>query len=110
VSDLIATSGGHAGLMLWCLEQWDQQGGGEPAWADWCYLCPELWETWYALANTEPDKLRASLGRSRFGPNLPWSPDVNTRRLYWADLLGVQSTGLVWRADVMKRVGSEVLL
>ena len=106
--ELVSAAGGHAGLMRFCLERWEEQGG-EPAWSDWCYLCPELWETWYALASVDPDKLRGSLERPTLGSNVPWSPDPTTRRLYWSDLLGVRGTSLVWRADVVKRVGVEVL-
>ena len=59
--------------------------------------------------STDTEKLRASLDRSSFGPNLPWSPDPTTRRLYWSDLLGVRGKSLAWRADVIRRVGLEVL-
>lgn len=105
---LLDVTGGHAGQVRGCLEQWDATGG-DPTWAEWSYVCPELWETWCHLSAEAASELRASLTREHFGPALPWPPDSLVRRLYWTDLLKGQGRQLAWRSEIIRCVGREVL-
>jgi hypothetical protein len=106
---LIATTGEHPGLLRYCLERWDAEGGS-PLWKDWSYACPELWETWYRLTRyTEKERLRELLGRDTLGPAVSWPADATARALYWADLLAPRGRQLGWRAEVLREVGREVV-
>jgi hypothetical protein len=105
---LLDITGGHAGQVRGCLERWDA-AGGDPDWAGWCYLCPEIWESWYHLADEKGPALPDGLARDHFGPTLPWPPDRLARWLYWADLLKPKQGRLVWRSEIVRQVGREVL-
>lgn len=108
IARLLQFSGGHSGLVRYCLERY-ASGSDIPAWQAWCYACPEIWETWSHLAGDDPDALRASLERERFGPAQPWPHNATARRLYWADLLKAQDGQLVWRTENLRQIGREVL-
>jgi hypothetical protein len=108
IRDLLRATDHHAGLVRYCLERWETEGG-DPDWQKWSYTCPELWETWYGLARQDPVHLREYLARDTFGPVLSWPPDATIRRLYWADLLTRRGGRLTWRVEVIRQVGREVL-
>ena len=105
---LLDAAGGHAGQVRHGLECWDAAGGA-PQWPGWCYLCREVWESWYRLADEFGEALVGMLARDDLGPALPWPPDKLARRLYWADLLKVQQGRLLWRSEIVRQVGREVL-
>lgn len=106
---LLHATGAHAGLLRYCLERWDDEGGA-PDWEGWSYACPELWETWYRLArNHDQQRLQELLKRDTLGPAVTWPADATVRALYWADLLSTRNKQLIWRADVVCEVGREVL-
>jgi len=106
--DLLQSSGGHPGLIRWCLDRWKEEGGS-PAWAEWAYTCTELWESWHRLGSQDAQPLKDALLRDDLGPALGWPLHVAARRLYWNDLLKAHKRKLVWRADIVRQVGREVL-
>ena len=109
--DLLAITGGHAALVRHGLEQWVDLGP-PPDWAKWCLACPALWESWNHLLRRMPDKrdLHEALDRSQFGRATLWPSDPVGRALYWADLLTEDSAGnLVWRCELVRQIGREVL-
>ena len=108
VQALLESSGRHPGLVRYCLER-GGTSGGETEMQEWFYSCPELWDTWYGLARHDPERLHEALSRDTFGPVLTWSPDITTRKLYWADCLVGRAGRLAWRAEVIRQVGHEVL-
>lgn len=106
---LIDATGGHPGLLRYCLERWDMEGG-DPRWRDWSYTCPELWETWYRVSrDNDKGALRAMLNRDELGPAVVWPADETVRALYWADLLAVRGRHLEWRTETVRDVGREVV-
>lgn len=109
--ELIEATGGHSGLLRHCLECWEAEGGGSsPSWGDWSYSCPELRETWHRLArNHDRQRLEELLNQERLGSAVAWPADTTIRGLYWADLLSNQDRQLVWRAEVVRQVGREVV-
>lgn len=106
--ELIGATGAHPGLLHYCLERWDAEGG-KPIWRDWSYACPELWETWYRLTRDhDRQRLMELLDRDGLGPAVAWPADDTARALYWADLLKPRGLQLVWRVEVVREVGREV--
>ncbi len=106
--ELLQATGAHSGLIRWCLNRWETEGG-EPAWPEWAYVCSELWETWHRLKSHDVQSLKDALGREAFGAALTWSPNSTIRQLYWDDLLTARGGRLAWRAEVIRQVGREVL-
>lgn len=106
--DLLQSAGGHPGVIRWCLDRWDNEGGS-PAWSEWSYTCTALWETWHRLKSRDVTQLKESLDRDTFGPPISWPMDAAVRRLFWNDLLTIRRDRLAWRADVVRQVGREVL-
>jgi len=107
-TDLLQATGGHPGLIRWCLNRWETEGGN-PAWHEWAYVCSELWETWHRLKSHDVQPIREALGRDVFGPALTWPLNPTIRELYWDDLLTARQGRLTWRAEVIRQVGREVL-
>lgn len=106
--DLLQVTGGHPGLIRWCLGRWETEGG-RPVWSEWSHVCSELWETWHRLRRLETGPIQEALDRDVLGPALTWPLDPTIRELYWEDLLTARAGRIVWRADVVKQVGREVL-
>ncbi len=108
---LLDATGGHASLVRHGLEQWADRGPPS-RWEDWSLACPELWDSWNRLqrAAADPQDLREALDRPQFGRATLWPPDPLTRRLFWADLLDDRAGRLVWRCEVVRQVGREVLV
>lgn len=106
---VLEATGRHAGLVRHCLERWDSEGSGADL-QGWCYTCPELWETWSRLSrDLGADAARAVLARDTFGPAVAWPADAAARALFWEDLLVGRGRRLEWRAEVVRRVGREVV-
>ena len=106
--ELLQATGGHPGLIRWCLNRWETEGG-HPAWPEWAYVCSELWETWHRLQTCDVHPIKEALGRDAFGLALTWPLNPTIRQLYWDDLLTAREGRLAWRADVIRQVGREVL-
>lgn len=107
---MLEVTGQHAGLVRHCLDKMQDSGQADSeTWAEWCLACPELWETWHALARSEPQALVEALARDGFGRPVAWPAQATSRRLLWADLLTERADQWRWRCPAVLRIGREVL-
>lgn len=108
LADILAFSGQHPRLVEACLRSLDQ---GQTDWQA-AVMASNLPAQLFARFREadEHASICENLGRDELGWYSTWPQDELIRRLYWQNLLSNNDQGrLVWRCDLITRIGKELL-